>query len=104
MQTIHMGLNTEPDWIKADEIIERWKSQGNNEMVAYWEKSRVDTLKLRDQIIEVVERDGECGLSWSCDGRTRHQMHACQWAKAMPEYDFEIGYNYLCIVRKKKEE
>ena len=101
MKTIFMGLNTEPEWLHSDAAIRRWKAQGNDEMVAYWEKARAKALDLRDQIIAVIEKEGACELSWSCTGRTRHEMHAHQWAKAMPEYDFEIGYNYHCVVRKR---
>lgn len=101
IKTIHMGLNTEPDWINAEDAIRRWKAEGNNDMVAYWEKAKLHSLNLRDEIIKTVEAEGACELSWSCTGRTRHEMHAHQWAEAMTEYDFEIGYNYHCVVRKR---
>lgn len=100
MKTIHMGLNTEPSYLKADEVIERWKADGNQGMVYYWEREKNRTLELKERIIEAVEADGEVELSWSCDGETRHQMHSIQWAKALQEYKFEIG-RYKCIVRKK---
>lgn len=101
MKTIDMGLNTEPAWIGADKVIERWK--GNQEMIDRWIREKDHSISLRDEIIRVVESDGECSLSWSCTGRTRHAMHAHQWSDAMPQYDFQIGYNYECIVRKKVE-
>ena len=105
MKIFHMGLNTEPDWIKADAAIERWKANGNEEqakeMTEYWEVARAKTLALRDEIAAEVEANGVAELSWSCMGETRHTMHSHQWAKAMPEYDFEIG-RYKCIVRKKQ--
>ena len=101
MKTIHMGLNTGPDWVGAEEAIKRWKAQGNASMVEQWEKWRDHSLSLRAHIIEVVESEGACKLSWGCTGRTRHQMHAMQWQDALPQYDFEIGYNYHCVVRKR---
>ena len=101
MKTIHMGLNTEPAWVKADEVIERWKAQGSDKMVEYWNNAREVSLSLRSQILEALEEEDTVQLSWSCTGRTRHMMHASQWRDAMPELDFIIGENYICIVRKK---
>lgn len=102
MKTIHMGLNTEPYWLRADEIIRRWQAEGDTKMVELWENSKKKSLELNRQIIEAVERDGEVQLSWGCTGRTLHEILAHQWADAMPAYDFEIGYNYHCVVRTKK--
>lgn len=99
MKTIQMGLNTEPDFLKADEVIKRWEAMRNTTMVHTWEKMKRESLMLRDEIREAVEADGVCVLSWSCMGRTRHEMHARQWAHAMPEYDFTIN-GYDCTVRK----
>lgn len=101
MKTIHMGLNTDPAFARADGAIERWSAEGNYEMVEYWKKMKDKTLALRDEIVSVVENEGECKLSWSCTGRTLHEILSRQWADAMPEYDFEIGYNYHCVVRKR---
>lgn len=51
----------------------------------------------------LVEEHGAARASWSCTGRTRHQMHASQLALACPEYDFEIDYDsYRCVGRKRK--
>lgn len=102
MKTFYMGLNTEPDWIRADEIIARWKASGNEKMVEMWGNMKVKTKQLRDEIAAEVDKNGSASLSWSCDGETRHFMHSRQWEKAMPEYDFEIG-RYKCIVRKKEK-
>ena len=101
MKTINMGLNTEPAWVKADEIIERWRAAGDQTMVDCWENMRNLSLNLRDEIVKALLVDGEVSLSWSCSGRTSHQMHAMHWAEAMPEYEFDIGYNYECVVRLK---
>ena len=99
MKTINMGLNTEPDFLKADEIIKRFEKDGNTEMIKSWENAKAETAALRDEIIETVEKDGVCELNWSCTGAARFTMHANQWAKALPQYDFTIG-RYECIVRK----
>lgn len=99
MKTISMGLNTEPYFARADEVIERWKNDGNDKMVAQWQKMKSDTLALRDKIVETVEADGSCALNWSCTGETLFNILACQWSKAMPEYRFEIG-RYSCKVYK----
>lgn len=89
-----MGLNTEPTF-EMPEI----KNENARE---HYEMEQKDALRLRDEIIECVEKNGECSLSWSCTGRTRHVMHAEQWKEAMPQYNFEIDYDsYGCIVRKK---
>ncbi len=99
MKTINMGLNTEPDFLKADEIIERWENDGNMEMAECWKKAKTETAALRDEIIKTVEKDGCCTLNWNCTGETRFAMHANQWAKALPQYDFTIG-RYSCMVQK----
>lgn len=101
MKTIYMGLNTEPDWLHADASIRIWEAEGNDEMVSYWKNLKTKSLALRNEIRETVESDGSCQLSWDCTGRARHEMHAYQWREAMPEYQFEIGSNYECVVRKR---
>ena len=63
MKTIYMDI-TDPDWIYADDAIRRWKAEGNPSMVTYWEGVKARSLKLRDEIIETVELEGSCKLSW----------------------------------------
>ena len=99
MKCIEMGLNTEPYWVRGYEIIERWKADNNEEMVSYWEKGINHSIELRDAIIAEVEANGGCELNWSCNGETRFNIHACQWADAMPQYRFEIA-RYRCKVYK----
>lgn len=105
MRCVHMGLNTEPDYLKADEVKARWRARGNEEMVQRWEDAEKRSLELKAEIEQIMEEDGECRLSWSCDGRTRHQMHSCQWQNAMenehPDWEWTIGYNYECTIRKR---
>lgn len=97
IKTINMGLNTEPVFNlpeKFDSLPE--KSQ------KYFKREMEVALELKDQIQKAIEEDGACRLSWECSGRTRHQMHAEQWENALPEYKFEIGYNYECKVNKRE--
>lgn len=101
MVTIDMGLNTEPEWLRADAAIRHWEEVGDHNMARLIEKAKQKSLELNRQIIEAVERDGECQLAWGCTGRTLHEILSHQWAAAMPAYDFEIGYNYHCVVRKR---
>lgn len=54
-----------------------------------------------DEFIAIVEREGECLASWGVTGRTMHGILAQQLAKELPQYEFEIGYNYHCLARKK---
>ena len=100
MKTINMGLNTEPYWVRADEVIERWKANKNSTMVECWEKMRNDSLELRNKIIETVEAEGSCGLNWTCTGETLFNILANQWSSAMPQYRFEIS-RYTCKVYQK---
>lgn len=75
-ETVHMGINT---------------TKGDPE----WEN-------LKDKIRKIVERDGICRASWSCEGRTRHVWQSQILADDMPEYDFDIDYDsYKCEIRKK---
>lgn len=75
-ETVHMGINTtkgDPDW-----------------------------ENLKNNIRKIVERDGICRASWSCEGRTRHQWQSKVLAADMPEYQFIIEYDtYKCEIRKK---
>lgn len=54
-----------------------------------------------EEFIEIVEREGECLASWGVTGRTMHQYLAQQLADSLPQYDWEIGYNYHCKATKK---
>jgi hypothetical protein len=99
MKTIQMGLNTEPDFIKADEVIARFKASNNQSGVEMWERMRKSSEDLRDKIIETVTADGAAELNWSCTGETLFYMLSNQWKKALPQFRFEIG-RYSCKVFK----
>lgn len=106
MKRIDMGLNTEPDWLNSAKAIENWSNSGNTEMVERWKKMHEYSLGLKAEIEKAMEEDGECSLSWSCEGRTRHEMHSHQWKEALekehPDWEWQIEYNYVCYIRRKK--
>lgn len=105
MRTIHMGLNTDPAEY-AEKAIKNWESTDTDEeeirdMILYWKKELAKANHLKEEIINAVKEYGKVSLSWSCNGRTRHAMHAQHWAECMPEYKFDIDCNYHCVVSKK---
>lgn len=57
-----------------------------------------------DEFIAIVEREGSCQASWGCTGRTLHLSLAQQLKKMLPQYEFELGYNYKCIANKRGKE
>lgn len=54
-----------------------------------------------EELIAIVEEDGVCYASWGVTGRTLHEILASNLAKSLPQYDWEIGYNYLCKATKR---
>lgn len=98
-KTIHMGLNTEPRF----ELPDKYETfdESNKD---YWRREVERATALKEEIEKVMAEEGTCELSWSCDGRTRHQMHAQQWASALPQFNFEITYNYGCTLTTKGAE
>ena len=54
-----------------------------------------------DEFIAIVEREGSCKASWDCTGRSLHLMLAQQLEKMLPQYRFELGYNYQCVAHKR---
>lgn len=55
-----------------------------------------------EEFISIVEKYGECKARWGVTGRTMHEILAQRLAKELPQYEFEIEYNYHCIGRKKE--
>lgn len=53
------------------------------------------------ELVEIVNREGECHASWGVTGRTMHAILAEELAARLPEFDCEITYNYGCTFRKK---
>ena len=55
-----------------------------------------------EEFVAIVEREGACTATWGVTGRTMHQILACKLADSLPQYDWEIGYEYyLCKSMKK---
>lgn len=99
MMTIHMGLNTTPAWVNEEEVVSRRLMNEDFAGAQAWREECAQAKELRNQIEEAVEQYGEAGLSWGCTGASLFDMLARQWARAMPEYHFELG-RYKCIVTK----
>lgn len=96
-KTIFMGLNQEPHFVLPEKF-----DTFNEDLQKYWKREVEDALKLKEEIEEVMAEEGKCNLYWECTGRTRHEMHSNQWARALPQYNFEISYqNYGCKVTTK---
>ena len=57
-----------------------------------------------DEFIAIVEREGGCCASWDCTGRTLHHALACDLQRMLPQYEFEVGYNYRCFAQKPQQE
>ena len=55
-----------------------------------------------DELIATVEKYGKAQASYGVTGRTCHELLAHELSKRLPQYDFEIGYNYYCLVTKKQ--
>lgn len=54
-----------------------------------------------EEFAAIVEREGACKATWGVTGRTMHHILACRLADLLPQYDWEIGYNYECKAIKK---
>ena len=56
---------------------------------------------LVEEVKEALKQYDQVEVSFDVTGRTLHQLLSVQLSEKMPEYDFEIGYNYLCIIKNK---
>ena len=54
------------------------------------------------ELVAIVEREGVCDAYWGVTGRTMHSILAERLAKELPQFNCEIGYNYLCRFTKKE--
>ena len=52
------------------------------------------------EVVAIVEREGMCKASWGVTGRTMHAILAEQLREKLPQYKFDIGYNYHCLITK----
>lgn len=100
MKSIDMGLNTEPDFLRVEQVRKNFgeNKAGFDNWLNMMHKSEV----LRDEIIDTVEKDGCCELNWSCIGVTRFNMHSIQWKDALPQYFFVLG-RCKCQVFKSED-
>jgi len=57
--------------------------------------------QLIEEVKEALKEYDTVEVSFDVTGRTMHQILSNQLADRMPEYEFEIGYNYICIVKNK---
>lgn len=55
-----------------------------------------------DELIATVEKYGKAQARYGVTGRTCHELLAHELSEKLPQYDFEIGYNYHCLVTKKQ--
>ena len=54
-----------------------------------------------EEVRRIVESERMCEASWGVTGRTMHSILAHQLAEKLPEYQFQIGYNYECKITKR---
>lgn len=60
-----------------------------------YDKDSVGRLQELQEVIQAVEKHREVHVSFSYNGRTRHESAARAMADMLPEeYKTEIGYNY----------
>lgn len=60
-----------------------------------YDKDAVGRFKELQEVIDAVEEHGKVEVSFSYNGRTRHESAAHVMAEMLPkEYKTEIGYNY----------
>lgn len=54
-----------------------------------------------EEVRRIVEDEGMCEAKWGVTGRTMHSILAHQLSEKLPEYQFDIGYNYECKISKR---
>ena len=57
--------------------------------------------KLIEEVKEALKEYDTVEVSFDVTGRTMHQMLSIQLSEKMPEYNFEIDYNYICLIKNK---
>lgn len=84
-----------------------YRDKRTNELYAVWEIRTVhmgfnsnEEGKV-DELVVIVEREGSCKVSWGVTGRTMHEILAHGLKAELPQYDFDIGHNYHCLVSKR---
>lgn len=56
-----------------------------------------------DELVQIVEEQGFASATWGVTGRTKHALLAQELAEKLPQYKFDIGYNYECIITKRND-
>jgi len=117
-KTIDMGLNTEPKFSLTDHLqslvdkhgntpkgLEEIKEIARNDYFRI--KEHFKALELKMEIEDACNQDGGCFLSFSCEGRTRHERQSQWWVEEMNKangniYDSDIRYEtYYCKITLK---
>ncbi|KUG03141.1 hypothetical protein ASZ90_019481 [hydrocarbon metagenome] len=61
------------------------------------------TNELVSEVKKQIELNGKCRVSFNVIGRTKHELLSGELAQILPEYHFDIGYNYQCKITIKSE-
>lgn len=59
---------------------------------------------LIQEVREEMKHNDRVDVCFNVIGRTLHQMLSYQLAEKLPEYNFDIEYNYKCTITKKDSE
>lgn len=75
--------------------------------LGFWNNTNEDSperAKGIQKVVDAVEEFGVVRVSFEYTGRTAHEIASIALCNTMPDgYEFDIGYNYKCIVRKDAE-
>lgn len=118
LKTVYMGPNTEPRFELEDKhrkVLDKYGSTPDG-LIQIKEKEpnsylliceHLEALKFKKEIEEACNVGGGCNLSFSCDGRTRHQQQSQWWVDKLNEvngniYEADIDYqSYQCRITLK---
>ena len=117
-RTIEMGLNTEPKFSLPDHLqsmLDKYRDTPKGleeineiERNDYFSiKEHLKALKLKKEIEDACNQDGGCFLSFSCEGKTRHEWQSKWWVEEMNKangniYNSEVRYDtYYCKLTLK---
>lgn len=64
-------------------------------MTTIYHRNQVDDT-LVEKVKEALDSEENIKVSFDVTGRTRHMQLSYQLEKALPQYKFIIGYNYVC--------
>lgn len=95
MKTVYVGLS------RATFNLPQQYSTMDSSIQEIWERRVENSLQIRNEIIEVLKTEDECGLKLFHKDGMQYALHCQIWESAMPDYRFVIGGNE-CIVKKKE--